>query len=132
MDSSCICNFFNIHTDDKEIDMTRNISRDEIKQHLDDNEPMILVEALPAKYYTDKHLPGARHLPHDQVDGLALEVLPDRDAFIVVYCANAPCQNSTKASYALGKLGYTNVAEYVEGKQDWVDAGLPTKSGRQA
>ena len=112
--------------------MTRNISRDEIKQHLDDSEPMILVEALPAKYYTDKHLPGARHLPHDQVDGLAHEVLPDRDAFIVVYCANAPCQNSTKASYALGKLGYTNVAEYVEGKQDWVDAGLPTESGRQA
>jgi rhodanese-related sulfurtransferase len=112
--------------------MARNISRDEIKQHLDNDEPIILVEALPKKYYAHKHLPGARHLPHDQVEELAHEVLPDRDAFIVVYCANTPCQNSTEASYALGKLGYTNVAEYVEGKQDWVDAGLPTESGRQA
>ena len=44
--------------------------------------------------------------------------------YFALYCANAPCQNSTIAARALDGLGYTNVAEYVEGKQDWVEAGL--------
>jgi hypothetical protein len=25
-------------------------------------------------------------------------------------------------------MGYTNVRDYAEGKQDWIDAGLPTES----
>ncbi len=54
----------------------------------------------------------------------ASELLPEKNAFIVVYCANTPCQNSGIAARTLDALGYTNVAEYVEGKQDWVEAGL--------
>ncbi|MFQ5546154.1 MAG: rhodanese-like domain-containing protein [Acidiferrobacterales bacterium] len=112
--------------------MVRTITRNEIKQRLDNNDSMILVEALPEKYYRHTHLPGARHLPHDHVHELASEVLPNKDDFIVVYCANTPCKNSTEASSALVKLGYSNIAEYVEGKQDWIDAGLPTESGFRA
>ena len=109
--------------------MARNITRSEIKQHLDNNDPMILVEALPKKYYRHARLPGARLLPHDQVHELAPTVLPNKDDFVVVYCANTACKNSTEASDVLVKLGYSNVAEYVEGKKDWVGAGLPTESG---
>ncbi|HUR37626.1 MAG TPA: hypothetical protein VM009_07395 [Terriglobales bacterium] len=28
-------------------------------------------------------------------------------------------------------MGYTNVRDYEGGKQDWVEAGLPTESGQQ-
>jgi rhodanese-related sulfurtransferase len=28
----------------------------------------------------------------------------------------------------LAALGYTNVRDYAGGKQDWIDAGLPTES----
>jgi len=27
----------------------------------------------------------------------------------------------------LATLGYANVREYIEGKQDWIQAGLPTE-----
>lgn len=104
--------------------MIRSITREEIVRNLDAKTPMILVEALPEKYYRDGHLPGAIQVPHDQVRELAASRLPDRDAFTVVYCANTPCKNSGIAARTLEALGYTNVAEYVEGKQDWVDAGL--------
>lgn len=104
--------------------MIQRITRSEITAHLKAKTPMILVEALPEKYYRDGHLPGAIHLPHDQVRELAATRLPDRSAFTVVYCANTPCQNSGIAARTLQALGYTNVAEYIEGKQDWVDAGL--------
>lgn len=46
---------------------------------------------------------------------------------IIVYCSNGECQNSTIAADRLSELGYANVFDYVEGKQDWVDAGLPTE-----
>ena len=85
----------------------------------------ILVEALPRKYYDDWHLPGARHLPHDQVRQLAPTVLPDQHAEIVLYCASATCQNSHIAARVLQQIGYTNVAVYAGGKQDWFEAGLP-------
>jgi rhodanese-related sulfurtransferase len=46
---------------------------------------------------------------------------------VIVYCSNAACQNSEVASRRLAELGYSKVYEYEEGKQDWIDAGLPTE-----
>ena len=90
---------------------------------------VVLVEALPERYYVDRHLPGALHLPHDQVAALAPSLLKDKDAEIVVYCANVNCQNSHIAANSLLGLGYRSVSVYAEGKQDWIDAGLPVQSG---
>ena len=88
-----------------------------------------LVEALPEKYWRDWHLPGAKHLPHDQVRQLAPGMLPDQDAEIIVYCASATCRNSHIAAQTLAQLGYTSVAVYPGGKQDWQAAGLPVEQG---
>jgi len=109
--------------------MVGRITRDELKAKLDRREPVILLEALPPRYFLDKHLPGAVNLPHDQVDVLAPDLLPDRRAELVVYCANGACRNSHIAAAQLAKLGYTHVAVYYEGKQDWVEAGLPIETG---
>ena len=89
-----------------------------------------VVEALPAQYYEDRHLPGAINVPHDDVEELAPQLLPDKDAAIVTYCSNTSCRNSGIAQAKLESLGYTNVAKYAEGKDDWVEAGLPTESGK--
>jgi rhodanese-related sulfurtransferase len=112
--------------------MVSTITRDELKAKLNRNEKLILAEALPETYYLDRHLPGAINLPHDRVDALAPVLLPDKSAEIVVYCANAPCRNSGLAAQRLVELGYSNVRDYHEGKQDWIDAGLPVERGRSA
>ena len=80
-------------------------------------------------YFEDAHLPGAININHNQVEALAPALLPDKDAEIIVYCANTPCPNSELAAEKLARLGYTRVFEYVEGKQDWIEAGYPTESG---
>ncbi len=110
--------------------MVNRITRDQLKAKLDGDEKIYLVEALPEKYFLGKHLPGAINLPHDRVVELAPQLLSDRAAEIVVYCASTTCQNSTIAVEKLTELGYTNVWDYKEGKQDWVDAGLTTETSQ--
>ena len=112
--------------------MSRTISREELRTKLSTASRPVLVEALPEKYYVAKHLPGALHLPHDQVDALAASVLPQKSAEIVVYCANRQCQNSHIAAHRLFVLGYTNVSVYAAGKQDWEEGGLPFDSTADA
>ncbi len=109
--------------------MATRITREELKAKMDVGEGIVLIEALPPMYYEDAHLPGAINLPHDRVDELALRLLPDRDREVVVYCSNLACQNSTIAANRLTQLGYARVRDYEEGKQDWIEAGLPVERG---
>ena len=108
--------------------MVDKITRDELRGLLDAGEGIVLIEALPDKYYRDGHLPGALNLPHDEVDARAPALLPDNSAPIVVYCASALCRNSGIAAERLTALGYGNVRDYHEGKQGWIEAGLPTET----
>lgn len=102
--------------------MNKTVTRNELQARLSANPGLILLEALPAKYYNDWHLPGAKHFPHDQARQLAPAVVPDKSAEIVVYCASRTCQNSHIAANVLRQLGYANVAVYAGGKEDWTEA----------
>jgi rhodanese-related sulfurtransferase len=93
-----------------------------------DADTATVVEALPAPYYEDAHLPGAQNLPHDSDPATIAAMLPDRDATVVVYCSNLACQNSAILSRRLVQLGYTDVREYEGGKEDWITAGLPIEA----
>lgn len=108
------------------------IGRVELKAKLDKGEGITVVEALPEMYYRRAHLPGAINIPAERVPDLAPLLLPDQGAEIVVYCANLSCPSSELVSRALLDLGYTNVREYAEGKQDWLEAGHPTERGTQS
>ena len=68
--------------------MPKTISRDELKQKIDRKDDFLLVETLPATAYHHSHLPGAINLPPDEVTTLASQILPDKNAEIVVYCAS--------------------------------------------
>jgi len=85
----------------------------------------VLLEALPPRYYDQKHLPGAKNMPHDAVDRLATELIGDREREVVVYCASPTCQNSLVAARRLETLGYRNVHVFGGGKSAWEEAGLP-------
>lgn len=108
--------------------MTQAITRDQIKERLDECKPTTLVEALPKRYFDAEHLPGALNITHDEIRQKAAEFLPDKNAFIVVYCASAECQNSKMVTDTLQQMGYTNAFEYLEGKQHWMESNLPVES----
>lgn len=109
--------------------MLKTIARNELNRRIQSGNPPLLLEALPERYYADRHLPGARLFPHDQVEELAPAVAPDKSAEIVVYCASRTCQNSHIAAQRLMRLGYTDVTVYQGGKLDWEEGGCAFESG---
>jgi rhodanese-related sulfurtransferase len=68
--------------------MVKTISRDELKQKIDRKDNFLLVEILPATAYHHNHLPGALNLEPERVAELASQLLADKSADIVVYCAS--------------------------------------------
>jgi rhodanese-related sulfurtransferase len=68
-------------------EIVKTISRDELSEKITRGERFQLVETLPVQSFHHAHLPGAINLPPDQVQTLAAQLLPDKSADIVVYCA---------------------------------------------
>jgi rhodanese-related sulfurtransferase len=75
--------------------------------------------------FAHSHLPGAINLPPERVDAAAGRRIADKDAEIVVYCANPECESSTDTADRLLALGYANVRHYPGGKDEWRSSGLP-------
>ena len=111
--------------------MAQDIERDELREKIERGDDFVLVDALSQQHYERSHLPGAINLPYEFVDD-AEQVLPNKDAEIVVYCMNVDCAASGEEVRELGEMGYENVRHYAEGKQDWLQAGLPVESKRKS
>ena len=67
--------------------MVETITRNELKAKIDRGDDFKLVETLSEQSYHHAHLPGAINLPPDRISDLAPELLPDKSAEIIVYCA---------------------------------------------
>jgi len=103
----------------------KTINGQELKKQLDAREDLVVLEALPEDYYRSGHIPGAAHLPLENIDLRAALVIDDRHASVVVYCASESCENSHIAAKRLNELGYSNVSVYAGGKADWKLRGYP-------
>ena len=103
------------------------ISRDELRGKIERGDAFVLFEVLPEPYYRKHHLPRAIHMSPTDAEGTAQRVVPDKNAEIVLYCWDDHCPTSPHAARVLAAQGYTNVREYVAGKKDWREAGLPVE-----
>jgi rhodanese-related sulfurtransferase len=106
------------------------VSREVLRQKIERGDEFVLVDALSPMSYAMSHLPGAISMPPERVDELAPRRIPDRSSEVVVYCADVTCDSSVTVANRLVELGYRNVRHYVEGKRDWVQAGLPLEPAR--
>jgi rhodanese-related sulfurtransferase len=102
------------------------ITRQDLQARLARPDRPLLVEALGGAFFADAHLPGAINIPPGDVDRLAPQRIPDLEAPIVVYCSGS-CSSADAVARRFEAVGYTNVAVYVGGKEDWVEHGLPVE-----
>jgi len=108
--------------------MIKQISGQKLKEYIDNREKLLIIEALPEKYYSEAHIPGAIQIDYTELELKADKLPEEKNKMIVVYCAGKECQNSIITARQLDSLGYTNVYEYERGKQDWVEAGYPIEN----
>jgi molybdopterin/thiamine biosynthesis adenylyltransferase/rhodanese-related sulfurtransferase len=67
-------------------------------------------------------IPTARHLSRAHFESRVEDVVRDKDAEVIVYCASGV--RSAFAARTLGELGYTNVASLTGGITRWKDLGF--------
>jgi rhodanese-related sulfurtransferase len=105
------------------------ITREELRAKMEAGERFVLVDAMAPISYARSHLPGSVNLTAAWVDDRAARRIPDLDTEVVVYCGDSDCDSSLRVADRLVELGYRNVRHYVEGKSDWIAAGLPLEGG---
>jgi rhodanese-related sulfurtransferase len=64
------------------------ISTKDLRGKLDRHENVKVVETLAPERYREAHIPGALNIPPEKIKELAPQLLPNKDAEIVTYCAN--------------------------------------------
>ncbi len=95
----------------------------DLASELDGGAELVLVDVRTADEYSEGFIPGAFNLPLQELT-THLDLLPDLDAPIVVYCGSG--HRSAIAMTALNLLGYSNVRSMISGFGAWTNASLPT------
>jgi len=102
--------------------MTQKLTKEQLKDKLDNNTQIKLVNVLPKESFEEKHIPGSINIPVTDIENIAPQRL-DKNDEIVVYCADFECSASPKAAKKLEELGYKNIYDYEGGIDDWEKAG---------
>jgi molybdopterin/thiamine biosynthesis adenylyltransferase/rhodanese-related sulfurtransferase len=84
---------------------------------LSGDEAPLFVDVRPQDEWDEGHLPGAVHLPRNNLESRAESVLPDKSRPLVVYCGSGP--RSAFATRSLHELGYENAVNLAGGFADW-------------
>jgi len=82
---------------------------------------LYLLDVRESEEVNNGIIPGARTLSRAHFESRVEDVVPDKDAEIVVYCASG--SRSAFASRTLHELGYTNVKNLAGGFIRWKDLG---------
>lgn len=69
--------------------------------------PIVLVDVRTPDEYRTGHKEGALNIPADEVEQRAPQLLPDKNAVILLYCRTG--KRADKALEALRKMGYSHI-----------------------
>jgi rhodanese-related sulfurtransferase/DNA-binding MarR family transcriptional regulator len=104
-------------------DRIETLTRDELLARLDRSE-VVVVDVRPHAEYAAGHLPGAVHVPPDQLE--LLDELP-RDREIVAYCRGPYCVYADDAVRRLHQNG-RQALRLEDGLPEWRQAGGPVET----
>ncbi|MGI6510108.1 MAG: rhodanese-like domain-containing protein, partial [Erysipelotrichaceae bacterium] len=86
-----------------------SISTDEAIQMMENETDYIILDVRTVSEYQSGHIKGALNYPNEDIKDEMLDILPDKDQLIFVYCRSG--NRSKAASQKLADIGYTNVVE---------------------
>ena len=94
-----------------------------VKRLLDeDPRQVVLLDVRSREGYQEGHLPGAIHVPFEELPSRLKELSKTKD--IITYCWDVTCILCTKAAYVLASKGF-RAKEMLGGIAEWRKAGFP-------
>jgi sulfur-carrier protein adenylyltransferase/sulfurtransferase len=103
----------------REIDVSR------ARALLAERDPPLLVDVRRQNEWDAGRLPGALHVPLDELGQRIEESAPDRERPVLLYCATG--NRSLRGARAMVELGYADVASVAGGIEDWRENGYPVE-----
>ena len=94
----------------------QQITQDEAKQIMNDDENCIILDVRTQSEYDEGHIPNAICVPNETIWSNDIPKLPDKEQLILVYCRSG--RRSKEAAAKLADMGYTNIKEF-GGIIDW-------------
>jgi rhodanese-related sulfurtransferase len=85
----------------------------------------VLVDTRSIEAWEQGHIPGAVHVPTDDITAQAAELV-SRDRLVVTYCWGPGCNGATRAAHAFAVAGY-QVKEMLGGFEYWAREGFPVE-----
>lgn len=76
---------------------------------MESEEDYIILDVRTLAEYEAGHIKGAVNFPNENIGNQMLDILPDKDQLIFVYCRSG--NRSKSASLKLAEIGYTNIVE---------------------
>ena len=83
----------------------------------------LFVDVRLREEWDEGHLPGAVHLPRNNLESRVEALVPDKERALVVYCESG--SRSAFATKALHELGYERAVNLAGGFADWKRNGFP-------
>jgi sulfur-carrier protein adenylyltransferase/sulfurtransferase len=111
----------------------------QIKSRIDEVDPAVVSEQLgngvtlidvrDNEEWAAGHIPGAKHVPRSFLESRIENVVSDRGAHIVLYCASGN-RSAWAARTLIEDLGFTHVESMTGGFTLWKDRGYATETPR--
>jgi rhodanese-related sulfurtransferase len=102
----------------------KELSVQDVKKKIDAGDKIILVDTREDVEWARGHAAGAIHLGKGVIERDIENVIPNKEATIVLYCGGG--FRSALAADNVQKMGYSNVISMDGGWKGWTEAGLPT------
>jgi molybdopterin/thiamine biosynthesis adenylyltransferase/rhodanese-related sulfurtransferase len=103
----------------REIDVSR------ARALLAEQDPPLLVDVRRQNEWDAGRIPGALHVPLDELAERVEDAAPDRERPVLLYCATG--NRSLRGARAMVELGYADVASVAGGIEDWRENGYPVE-----
>lgn len=98
-----------------------NISVQELKQKLDQQQPVLVLDVrTPEEYTGDGHIAGSRLIPLQELNARANELPKDQPIACICRSGN----RSQTACGDLNRMGFTNLMNVEGGMRAWAQAGF--------
>lgn len=111
---------------DKAKSQIKEISPLQLKSWFDEGKVFYCIDVREAEELASGKIPGAIHLSKGIIERDVEKIIPDLQAYIVVYCSGG--YRCALTALNLQHMGYTNIYSLDLGLSGWIEQGFSVES----